>query len=96
MKSERHAQILSSGFNAAREQMEQQPGRPEYPHDYNRLYQWLEEKLFNLFEAIRRKQYKHIRDMSGEIIITASEIAELTEPLLSGPKTPESPEKEVP
>ena len=89
MKPERREQILSSGLNSAREQMSRQLGRPEYPRDYNRLYGWLEDKLFNLLEAIALKQYKHIYAMSGEIIITACEIAELTEPRLSGPKAPE-------
>ena len=92
MKPERHGQILTAGFNSARERMERYPGRPEYPQDYNRLYAWLEEKLFNLFEAIELKQYQHIHNMCGEIIVTVSEIVELTESRLRGPKTPEKEE----
>jgi len=89
MKPQRSAEILSTGLKAAQEQMRKYPNRPEYPHSYMRLYGWLEEKLYNLFEAIQLKHHKHIRDMSGEIIITASEIAESTKPYLEGPKKPE-------
>ena len=89
MKPERSAEILSAGFDAAQEQMRKHPSRIDYPHDYRRLYEWLEDKLFNLYEAIELKQYSHIRTMSGEIIITASEIAEYTEPRLKLYRQPE-------
>jgi hypothetical protein len=56
--------------------MARYPYRPEYPHDFERLYGWLEDKLFYLYEAIKLKQYDRVRVMSGEVIITASEIAE--------------------
>ena len=46
MRPERCTQILSAGLNVAQEQMEQHPGRMEYPHDYHRLYEWLEDKLY--------------------------------------------------
>lgn len=88
MKPERRAAVLSAGFDAARKQMERYPTRPEYPHDYDRLYEWLEDKLFNLYEAKELKQYGHIRVMIGEIIITASEMAELVKSYLEGPKEP--------
>ena len=88
MKPERRAEVLSAGFKAAQEQMEKHPARPEYPHDYSYLYEWLEDKLYNLYEAMQLKQYRRIRVVSGEIIITACEIAEYTEPRLSGPKLP--------
>jgi len=93
MKPERCAEVLASGFNAAQEQMRKHPARPEYPHDFSRLYAWLEEKLYNLYEAMELKRYEHIRIIAGEIIVTASEIVEFTEPRLSGPKMPAKEEK---
>jgi hypothetical protein len=88
MKTERGEEILSAGFDAAKEQLERHPARTDYPHDYNRLYEWLEDKVFNLYEAIYRKNYKHIRKMSGEVIITVSEVAEYTNTRLGSPKKP--------
>jgi hypothetical protein len=78
MDPKRNGEILSAGFDAAREQLEGRPARPDYPHDYARMYGWLEDKVFNLYEAIWRKDWRHVRRMSGEIIVTASEIAEHT------------------
>jgi len=83
MELKRCDEILSAGFEAAREQLVKRPARPDYPHDYSRMYEWLEDKVFNLYEAICLKNYRHIRKMSGEIIITASEIAEYTNVRLS-------------
>lgn len=83
MKPERYEQVLSAGFNSAREQMEINPSRPEYPHSYSRLYAWLEEKLFNLYEAMRLRKHQHVRTMSGEIIVTASEVAEYADHILN-------------
>jgi hypothetical protein len=56
--------------------MAKYPDRPEYPHDFERLYGGLEDKLFYLYEAIKLKQYDRVRVMSGEVIVTASEVAE--------------------
>jgi len=84
VRLERNEEILLAGLGAAREQMEKHPARPDYPQDYIRLYGWLEDKLFNLFEAIRLKNYDHVFEMSGEIIVTAAEIAEYTELCING------------
>jgi hypothetical protein len=89
MTIERGNEILAAGLETAKEQLEKRPARPNYPHNFDRLYGWLEDKLFNLFTAIRRKDYRHVRKMSGEIIITASEIAEYSNTRLENPKRPE-------
>ena len=79
MTKERQTQILEIGLNTAKSQMEKYPARPEYPRDYDRLYEWLEDKLFNLYEAIQLKKTEHIKIMAGEIIVTASQVAEFAE-----------------
>ena len=76
MTVEREEQILRAGFQAAKDQMIQHSQRKDYPRDFTKLYDWLEEKYFNLFEAVELKQYQHVKTMAAEIIITASEIAE--------------------
>jgi hypothetical protein len=89
MNPKRRCEILSAGMDAAREQLEEHPARPDYPHNYLRLYEWLEDKLFNLYEAICRKDFRHIRKTAGEIIVTASEMVEYTDMRLESPKRPE-------
>ena len=79
MRGDRNSQILSTGMKAAKEQMDKHEGRPEYPRDYFKLYNWLEDKLFNLYEAISLKHHVHARRMAGEIIVTSSEVAEFAE-----------------
>jgi len=90
---ERNEEILLRGQEAAKERMQKYPSRADYPHDYMRLYGWLEDKLFNLYDAIALKRYDHIRIMAGEIIITASEIAEYTEFRVGSPAMPERSEE---
>jgi hypothetical protein len=53
----------------------------EYPRDFDTLYSSLEDKLFALYSAIGDKKLKRIRAAAGEIIVTASEIAEYAEAL---------------
>ena len=77
MDMKRGEQILCAGIKAAQKRIVAYPKRPEYPRDFNILYTWLEDKLFNLYEAIHLKKFSHVREMTGEIIVTASEIAEL-------------------
>jgi hypothetical protein len=79
MKTERNIEILSAGFSAAHEQMEQRPARSNYPQSLDILYDWLEDKIFALYEAVNRKKFKRIWSTVGEIIITTSQIAELTD-----------------
>jgi hypothetical protein len=79
VKPERRKEILSAGLKTATEQMNNHPARTDYPHSFSRLYDWLEDKVFDLYEAIQLKNYKKVWKMSGEIIITASEIAEYSE-----------------
>jgi hypothetical protein len=59
--------------------MEGHPARPDYPHDFDRLYGWLEDKVFNLYEAIRKKKISHVRTVAADIIVTTSEIVEFAE-----------------
>ena len=82
MRGDRTKQILYNGLQAASDRMLAFPKRPEYPKDFDALYGWLEDKVFNLFEAIRLNRYAHIRKMAGEVIITAAEIAELADKTL--------------
>ena len=94
MEPKRCAEILAAGFKAAQEQMAQYPNRMEYPHSYRRLYDWLEEKVYDVYEAIELKRYEDIHKASGEVIVYASEIVELTKPRLEYPVEPERIEEE--
>jgi len=76
MDRKREEQILNAGMKAARGQLSCRPQRGEYLRDYDRLYSWLEDKLFTLYGAIYSKKTKRIFDAAGEIIIIASEVAE--------------------
>jgi len=76
MNKERSDQILNTGMKAAREQLSRRPSKGEYPRDYNRLYAWLEDMLFALYESILLRKTRHIFEAAGEIIFTTSEIAE--------------------
>ena len=79
MRGDRSKQILYTGLQAASERMLAHPSRPDYPQDFDKLYGWLEDKVFNLYEAIALKKLSYIRKMAGEVIVTASEIAELSD-----------------
>jgi len=76
MDSEREGQILQAGLESAREQAEQHAQRAEYPRNINRLYEWLEEEVFDLYGAIYHKKLSKIYSALGEVIFTASEMAE--------------------
>jgi hypothetical protein len=79
MKADRNIEILTTGLKAAHEQMFKHKERPEYPYDFDRLYEWMEDKLFNLYEAIKLKKFSHVRTVAADIIVTSSEIVELAE-----------------
>jgi hypothetical protein len=79
VKTERNIQVLTTGLKAAHGQMFRHPQKPEYPRDFDRLYEWLEDKLFSLYEAVRLKNTAHIKTVAAEIIVTASEIVECAE-----------------
>ena len=76
MNEERRDQILNAGMKAARGRLIRRPQRGDYPRDFNRLYGWLEDKLFILYQSIQRKKTHCMIEAAGEIIVTASEIAE--------------------
>jgi len=79
----RSEQILNAGMSAARDQLSHRPQRGEYPRDYNRLYSWLEDKLFSLYESILLRKTQRIFKTAGEIIIITSEVAEFANTELS-------------
>jgi len=79
VNKERGSQILNAGMKAAQSQLSRRPQRGEYLRDYDKLYSWLEDKLFTLYGAIYSKKTKRIFDAAGEIIITASEVAEFAD-----------------
>jgi len=72
----RSGQILGAGMKAAKGRLLCYPQGGDYPRDFGKLYSWLEDKLFNLYESIQLRKTQHTYDMAGEIIITAAEIAE--------------------
>jgi len=74
---EREEQILNAGMKTARTQLAYRPQRGDYPRSLRTLYVWIEEKIYELYEAVCLKKTKRVLDTAGEIIITASEIAEL-------------------
>jgi len=76
MNEERRDQILNAGMKAARGRLIRRPQRGDYPRDFNRLYEWLEDKLFALYQFIQRRKTRRVFEAAGEIIVTASEIAE--------------------
>lgn len=78
MNLDRRTQILTAGLSAAKSRMfsERYLKGEEYPRNFDTLYSWLEDKLFVLYSAIANRKAKSIRAAAGEIIITASEIAE--------------------
>jgi hypothetical protein len=53
--------------------------RPEYPRNVTKLYGWLEDGLFRLYTAIKKRDLTGVRERAGDIIVTASEIAEYAE-----------------
>ena len=79
MTNERNEEILNAGFKAACAQMCRHPQRPDYPRDFDRLYEWLEDKVFNLYEAVCLKKYSHVKIVSADIVVTACEFVEFAE-----------------
>jgi len=76
MDKEREDKVLQAGMKAAQDQFSSYKQRAEYPRDFNRLYEWLEDKMFVLYEAIFHRKKREVYDASGEIVIGASRIAE--------------------
>jgi hypothetical protein len=50
--------------------------RSEYPRDLGRLYGYLEDHVYDLFDAVKGKKFPDIKKSAGDIIVTASEIIE--------------------
>jgi len=78
MDAERIKQILDAGSEAAIKALSKRPQKSEYPRDFNRLYEWLEEKLYCLFDAKYNRNLAKINKAAGEIVMTASEVAEFS------------------
>jgi len=79
MDKKREDEILQTGLKAAQDQFHDYRNRPEYPRDFHRLYGWLEDKMFALYEAIFHREKREIYKASGEIVIGASRIAEFAQ-----------------
>lgn len=93
MDQEREEQVLNTGLEAAKAQLSQYKQRPEYPRDFNRLYEWLENKIFALYEAIYHRNYFDIYNTAGEVVIAASRIIEFAYNEIEWEKIlPEEPE----
>jgi len=78
MDAERVEQILNAGKEAAVTSLSKRPQKQEYPRDFTRLYEWLEEKLYNLLDAMHNRNLPKINRAAGEIVVTASEVAEFS------------------
>jgi len=76
MDVEREEQILRAGLKAAQGQISQHLQHREYPRDFSRLYEWLEDQVYALFEAIYHRKNNKIYRTAGEIIALTSKIAE--------------------
>jgi hypothetical protein len=83
MRAERNMRILTEGLKAAHARMFQGNGlqKPEYPRDFMKLYGWSEDSLFNLFDAIKSRQFTEMRENAADMIILMSEIIEHAENL---------------
>jgi hypothetical protein len=81
MKTDRNIQILTTGLRAAHERMFSNTGlrRPEYPRDLQKMYSYMEDGLFLLFNAVKDKKYALVKESAADIIVTASEITEYAE-----------------
>ena len=78
MDAERIKQILNAGNEAATNALLVRPQKGEYPRDFERLYEWLENNLYSLLDAKYNRNLKKINKAAGEIIMTASEVAEFS------------------
>jgi hypothetical protein len=73
---EREEQVLQAGLQAALDRIHLYIQKHEYPRDFAKLYEWLEDKIFSLFEAMHNKNNKTIYGAAGEVVIAISRIAE--------------------
>jgi hypothetical protein len=78
MKADRNIEILVTGLVAAHKRLFTDKGlrKPEYPRSFLKMYGTLEDQLFAMYSAIRQKNFASIIEYSGDIITTASMIAE--------------------
>jgi hypothetical protein len=78
MKADRNIEILTKGLVAAHKRLftDKELRRPEYPRSFIKMYGTLEDQLFVLYSAIQQKNFASIIERSGDIITTASMIAE--------------------
>jgi hypothetical protein len=78
MKADRNIEILTTGLVAAHKRLFTDKGlrRPEYPRSFGKMYSVLEDQLFALYDVIQQNNFASIVEHSGDIITTASMIAE--------------------
>jgi hypothetical protein len=81
MRSDRCIQILTAGLKAAHKIMftERNSRKEEYPRDFDTMYAWLEDKVYDLYSAVALKDIGLISRTAGDVIVTASEIVEYAE-----------------
>ena len=81
MKADRNIEILTTGLIAAHKRLFTDKGlrKPEYPRSFSKMYSTLEDQLFAMYSAIQQKKFASIIERSGDIITTASMIAEYAE-----------------
>lgn len=78
MDAERIKQILKAGSEAAISSLRNRPQKQEYPRDFTRLYEWLEDNLYGLLDAQYTRNLEKINKAAGDIVMTASSVAEFS------------------
>jgi hypothetical protein len=78
MDLRRIREILNAGNEAAIASLSKRPQKQEYPRDFERLYEWLEENLYSFLDAKYNRNLEKINKAAGEIVMTASSVAEFS------------------
>jgi hypothetical protein len=81
MKHERSVRILVSGMLSGVERLFKQGKvrEDEYPRSFHKLYNTLEDEVYEMFLAIERKDLLKIYACAGNVVARASMIAEYAE-----------------
>jgi hypothetical protein len=81
MKADRNIELLVAGTRAAHRRLfrQEELKKGEYVHDFLTIYSDLEDALYSLFTAIQLKQLDRINRNSGDVIVQASKLAEMTD-----------------
>jgi hypothetical protein len=81
MTADRNTQVLLAGLRAAHEQMFSDKGlqKPEYPRNFKKLYGYMEDSLYELFDAVQQHALTAIVANAADIMVNASKIIEYAE-----------------